>query len=59
MHEGDFMRKIPKTVTADEAVSVVKSGDLIYLSGFANTPETLLNALCRRAGVSPPQLLRG
>ncbi len=49
MHEGDFMRKIPKTVTADEAVSVVKSGDLIYLSGFANTPETLLNALCRRA----------
>ena len=43
------MRKVPKTVTADEAVSVVKSGDLIYLSGFANTPETLLDALCRRA----------
>ena len=36
-------------VTADEAVSVVKSGDHIHLSSVASVPHVLIRALCRRA----------
>ena len=42
------MRKIPQVVSPDEAVAVIKSGDSLYLSGFANSPELLVEALCRR-----------
>jgi len=34
-------------VSAEEAVSSVKSGDLIYVSGNAATPTILLDALAR------------
>eukprot|EP00871_Galdieria_phlegrea_P004121 jgi/Galph1/470/GphlegSOOS_G5164.1 len=37
----------PKTVTADEAVTVVKSGDNVFVQGVAATPTPLLYALCR------------
>ena len=36
-------------VTADEAVSHVKSGSHIHLSSVASVPHALINALCRRA----------
>lgn len=35
-------------VSADEAVSIVKSGDHIHLSSVANAPQVLIKALCRR-----------
>jgi 4-hydroxybutyrate CoA-transferase len=38
-----------KIVPAEEAVSVVKSNDRIFISGNAATPLLLLNALARRA----------
>ncbi len=37
-----------KVVSPEEAVSVVKSGDRIYMSGNAATPYILLNALAKR-----------
>lgn len=37
-----------KVVSPEEAVSVVKSGDRIYMSGNAATPYVLLRALARR-----------
>ncbi len=37
-----------KVVSPEEAVSVVKSGDRIYMSGNAATPDILLNALAKR-----------
>ena len=37
-----------KVVTPEEAVSVVKSGDRIYMSGNAATPYVLLDALAER-----------
>ena len=40
-------RSIP-TVTPDEAVKVVKSGDHIHLSSVASSPQCLVEALCRR-----------
>ena len=36
------------TVTPDEAVKVVKSGDHVHLSSVAVTPQCLVEALCRR-----------
>ena len=42
------MRQI-NFVTADEAVSVVKSHDHIHLSSAAHVPFVLIEALCRRA----------
>ena len=36
-------------VTADEAVSQVRSGDHIHLSSIASVPHVLIRALCRRA----------
>jgi acyl-CoA hydrolase len=41
------MSKI-KTVTPDEAVQVVKSGDHIHLSSVASSPQCLVSAMCRR-----------
>ncbi len=38
-----------KTVSVDEAVSVVKSNDKIFISGNAATPLLLTNALAKRA----------
>lgn len=35
-----------KKVTIEEAVSIVKSGDRIFVQGAAMTPNTLVNALC-------------
>ena len=37
-----------KRVTAEEAVSVIKGGDRIYISGNAATPYVLMNALASR-----------
>ncbi|XP_022697980.1 uncharacterized protein LOC111265505 [Varroa jacobsoni] len=44
----------PKTVSADEAVSVVKSGDVVFLHGAAATPRALVPALAehgKKAGL--------
>jgi acyl-CoA hydrolase len=41
-----------RIVGADEAVSVIQSGQQIFMHGAAATPSVLLDALCRRA----PQL---
>lgn len=39
-----------KLTTPDEAVKAIISGDTIYIQGNAACPETVLDALCRRAG---------
>jgi 4-hydroxybutyrate CoA-transferase len=41
----DYKKKL---VTAEDAVSVIKSGDRVYISGNAATPYVLLNALASR-----------
>ena len=41
--------KQPRTVTADEAVMAVRTGDHIHLSSVASVPHVLIKALCRRA----------
>ena len=38
-----------RIVSADEAVSVIQSGQQIFMQGAAATPSVLLDALCRRA----------
>ncbi|MGD0862523.1 MAG: acetyl-CoA hydrolase/transferase C-terminal domain-containing protein [Candidatus Limnocylindrales bacterium] len=38
-----------RIVSADEAVSVIQSGQQIFMHGSAATPSVLLDALCRRA----------
>ncbi|MBR1769678.1 MAG: 4-hydroxybutyrate CoA-transferase, partial [Bacteroidales bacterium] len=42
------MIKSYKTVTAQEAVQVIKSGDHVHLSCVAAAPQTLINAMCER-----------
>lgn len=42
------MKKEIRYVSADEAVSIVKSGDHIHLSSVASAPKILIEALCRR-----------
>ena len=42
------MKKL-QTVSADEAVRVVKSGDHIHFGCVASVPQVLVEALCRRA----------
>jgi acyl-CoA hydrolase len=37
-----------KLVTAEEAVSEIKTGDRVYISGNAATPYVLMNSLARR-----------
>lgn len=37
-----------KTVTPDEAVRVIKTGDHIHLSSVASSPQCLVAAMCRR-----------
>lgn len=37
-----------KTVTPDEAVKVIKSGDHVHLSSVASAPQCLIEAMCRR-----------
>lgn len=37
-----------KSISADEAVKVVKSGDHIHFSSVASAPKILIDALCRR-----------
>jgi 4-hydroxybutyrate CoA-transferase len=41
--------RLPAIVTADEAVSIVRSGHRVYLHEAAMTPHELIDALCRRA----------
>jgi len=41
----DYKKKL---VTAEEAISVVKSGDRVYISGNAATPYVLMKALAQR-----------
>ena len=41
-----------RIVSADEAVSLIQSGQQIFMHGAAATPSVLLDALCKRA----PQL---
>jgi acyl-CoA hydrolase len=46
-----------KTRTAEEAVSVIKSGDRVYYGGNAAIPQTLVRALAdRRAELENVQL---
>ncbi|KHJ96573.1 hypothetical protein OESDEN_03463 [Oesophagostomum dentatum] len=40
--------KVPKRVTADEAVSTIGSNTDIFVHSHASTPTELLDALCRR-----------
>jgi len=40
---------IPKTISAQEAVKVIKSGDRIHLHSVAATPHILINAMIERA----------
>lgn len=47
-HNINRMQKIIKTVSADEAVKVIKSGDHVHLSSVANAPQVLIDAMCRR-----------
>ncbi len=42
------MYKNTKTVSADEAVKVLKSGDHVHLSSVASVPQNLVEAMCRR-----------
>jgi acyl-CoA hydrolase len=42
------MTKTYKTVSAEEAVKSVKSGDHVHLSSVASAPQTLIKALCAR-----------
>ena len=42
------MRKEIRFVSADEAVTAVKSGDHVHLSSVASAPGILIQALCRR-----------
>lgn len=42
-------RYVPPTVSADEAVQVIQSGNRVYLHEVAMTPFELIDALCRRA----------
>ena len=37
-----------KTVTPDEAIKVIKSGDHVHLSSVASAPQCLIEAMCRR-----------
>lgn len=37
-----------KTVTPDEAVKVIRSGDHVHLSSVASAPQCLIEAMCRR-----------
>ena len=37
-----------KTITPDEAVRVIQSGDHVHLSSVASAPQCLMAAMCRR-----------
>lgn len=41
------MSKI-KTITPDEAVGIIQSGDHVHLSSVASSPQCLVSAMCRR-----------
>lgn len=41
------LKRDPKIVTAEEAVSVVKSGDTVFVQGAAATPITLIEAMTK------------
>ena len=42
------MRKKYQSVSAAEAVKVIKSGDHVHISSVSNVPQCLINALCDR-----------
>ena len=42
------MKKQYQTVTAEEAVKVIKSGDHVHISSVSNVPQCLVKALCER-----------
>ena len=42
------MRRDMNIVTAEEAVSIVKSNDRIFFQGASMTPNLLINSLCDR-----------
>jgi acetyl-CoA hydrolase len=44
---SEIFRK--KTVTAEQAVSAIQSGNRVFLTGNCSVPQTVLNALVRRA----------
>ena len=39
-----------KSVTAEEAVKVIKSNSRVYLQAAAAVPQVLINAMCARHG---------
>ena len=43
---------LPKPVSADEAVSRLKSGMNVFIHGAAATPTPLLEAMCRRTDLT-------
>ena len=43
-----MMQNSYKTVTADEAVKIIKSGDRVHLSSVASVPHILIDAMCKR-----------
>lgn len=43
--QGDYKKKL---VTADEAAAVIKSGDVVGMSGGCSQPVDIVSALCRR-----------
>lgn len=42
------MKKLYNTVTPEEAVKVIKSGNHIHISSVSSAPQCLINALCKR-----------
>ncbi|HPX05164.1 MAG TPA: 4-hydroxybutyrate CoA-transferase, partial [Tenuifilaceae bacterium] len=43
-----MLNKTIKTVSPQEAVKVIKSGDHVHLSSVASAPHCLINAMCER-----------
>ncbi|MBN1990777.1 MAG: acetyl-CoA hydrolase/transferase family protein [Bacteroidales bacterium] len=43
-----MLNKTIKTVSPQEAVKVIKSGDHVHLSSVASAPHSLINAMCER-----------
>ena len=41
--------KIPNSMTADEAVKLIKSGDRVLIQGGSATPQALTKAMVGRA----------
>ncbi len=52
-----FIKSKPVLVTAEEAVSIIKDKDRVYVHGVAATPNTLLQALSKRTELRGVELM--